>query len=148
MLFLLILVFSLGSSQECRWMCDDPVCKAECFPACKPSRCQVQCLEGHTCTGVVPTCSTQPLNVLEQLPSENCPVAEVRCNALPASCSGCQPLCEPPECSWICRKPGVCRAPTCQLACERPACEYSSATVMSPGRVIIVALIGGIFLIL
>ena len=107
-----------GNGPECKFLCDDPICKALCVAECAPPRCEVACEGDATCVATL-HCSTRCAD--DQLPTDSCPACETVCEPL-IGCALCQPLCEAPMCSWNCAKPTACPAPRCELQCEQVAC--------------------------
>jgi hypothetical protein len=126
---------------ECRYACDDPVCRAVCEPVCEPPRCEMQCTGGvnpNTCGPLI--CSTRCAS--DAIATESCPMCETVCRP-PMGCPSehCSPLCEAPQCSWSCAKPSNCPRPRCELQCERPACEHTSSAAPTQGIARVSALV-------
>jgi hypothetical protein len=98
---------------ECSWLCDDPICLAECMIVAEPPQC--------TCENplIIPVCSVEcPPSQCEL---DQCPVCQTSCTPN-TSCGQIQ--CQQTLTSWACRKPSSCPQPRCELMCEKPACEY------------------------
>lgn len=124
----LIAVLASACHPECSWMCDDPVCPADCIPVCEAPICTPSCQnpanEAH-CSK--PHCWVHcPEDMCED---EMCPQCEVKCTPNSISCRNhtavCVPLCEALSCSWSCVKPD-CPKPRCELQCAQPACESTT----------------------
>lgn len=138
MIFLFLLVLAadassvvLGNSDTltCSWACDDPVCHPVCYSRCEPPLCTTQCMGPGICL-YEPHCEIRcDSNVTV---ADQCPLCETICQPLHTSCSGCSPLCQAPNCSWVCVKPGYCPQPRCELQCEAPVCAYASAERLVP----------------
>lgn len=124
---------SIACHPECSYMCDDPVCPAECYAKGYAPKCSLSCnnsyipIQGqcnYKCTTVV--------NSTNSCETDSCPMAEIICTNL--FCTNlphgilCNILCEAPTAGWVCNKPKNCRKPICELQCEKPACEYSNVT--------------------
>lgn len=134
-LFLFLsVIFVQGSvlGPECKFACDDPVCRANCQPRCREPRCQIDCqpypISGINVHCAPPSCRVR-CNITDAVAADSCPMCETVCD--PVTCfphdAVCSPLCEATVCSWECFKP-VCRQPICQLQCERPACEFAGGS--------------------
>lgn len=133
LIVLLVLLSIAGLRQTCHplchYECDDPVCRANCYPVCQTPRCQLCrnntygapsiCVETHRC-GI--TCPP------DQCESDQCPACAIEC---PDECRGaphCYQQCQAPQCGWKCSAPvRTCPKPRCVLQCEKPACEVSPA---------------------
>ena len=105
---------------DCRWACDDPVCKAPCRAVCSPPVCHyskngedVSAPPGASCSISCPR---------DQMPGEDCPACETRCAAV----EGYTVLCEATSCTWSCGSPDTCPKPTCNLVCPTPACATAA----------------------
>lgn len=98
---------------QCSWMCDDPVCNAECKAV------------------TTPLCECSDANYTPDCHLECAPDA---CESI--ACPPCQTICDPSSCpgtiscqeaisKWACRKPSNCPAPKCELQCQAPTCSYT-----------------------
>lgn len=116
---------------ECRYLADDPVCKSVCTSKCSKPKCTYVCGDGDIGAVCTPSCHVHCFN--DTLPAEVCPMCETRCD--PLRCRGnttaCEPLCEPTQCAWKCRKPTAkeCPPPRFELMCEKPTCEFQDDDV-------------------
>ncbi len=127
-LLFLLLDLAVGCHPECRYQSDDPVCFADCQPACAAPVCAVQCIdEDSVCAHRVPSCRV--LCPTDQCESDTCPECETICDPLPAQCVGCSPLCEETECAWQCTTPADCTTPTYELQCEQAACPLEGSNI-------------------
>jgi len=117
---------------ECRYVCDDPVCKAVCFPVLThPIKCQLfpKYYNEHYTTNCSHTC------VEDVCEADSCPMCEVRCT--PPKCApNCQIECEQIQTAWYCVKPEAkdCDPPRCELQCERPTCEAPAGNYTIPTK--------------
>jgi len=117
-----------GCLPTCRWMCSEPECPATCTPQCLKPKCEHKCKElhvGHSnCTircekpecevrCIRKTCKGGPCPKCENV----CQVPRCQSVCTPTA-PECTPSCDPPSCTWICKKPkDGCPKPKCQLVC-------------------------------
>lgn len=122
MRLLLLFIYAVVAQPQCRWLCDDPVCSANCWAKCAEPNCVYNCSRTD-----IPECRVYCPAANNTLCSDSCPACETKCEPV----TGCDILCEAPSCGWQTSK-GQCRRPQCELMCERPACAYED--VVSPAR--------------
>ena len=106
---------------QCQWACDNPICESTCEPVCESAVCEMQCAEAapEFCANLHADCDIHCPG--DQLWEESCPMCENVCEAPPAECSMCAPVCEHTNCAWGCSS--ECPEPQCELQCEAPACQ-------------------------
>lgn len=148
-LIVVLAAHAAAAHPECRYACDDPVCAAVCRPVCAPAACQVQCPAPWTCTAAA-RCRNVCAAQQDASELESCPMCETLCDALPAHCTAheCAPLCEAPQCSWLCEKPAHCPQPRCELQCEQPACASNGLYKSVNGGVVQSVALGFLLLLL
>ena len=146
MLFLFFIQLCLADLPECRWVADDPICFADCFPICKPAECTYQCKNDdppRRC--FAPTCKTDCRAAVNSSVTTAPPMCETKCDPLICLTNekgNCQILCEAPNCGWLCDKPNNCQPPRFELQCEKPAFEFSGSSKNAlTATMILVALI-------
>jgi hypothetical protein len=134
LLLLLLLQAAAACHPMCRYQCDDPVFPAQTRAECAPARCTLQncsalCqLPEQTCVVVV-----NPESTCEM---DSCPQAEIICPNPERIClnaTGCQFLCEAPDCRWVAWMPKDRPVPRCEPMCEQVAC--AAATTALPATV-------------
>ncbi len=119
-------LFADPCEPRCSWLCDDPVCPAECSIQCPSPLCPSPQCPDPDCTcasfeearlsfcpgpleSACPTCTAK-------IKGQNCHNSEgERCS--------CNATCSVNGCFWQCQSPQYCPEPRCELQCEQPVCE-------------------------
>lgn len=114
---------------ECRWMSDDPVCRAKCTPMCDKPNCIALCHPDDVnavCTP--PACESDCSNIGDAIPEDSCPACSVKCGPLRCrfNTTACETQCTQISCGWHCRKPfeHECKRPRSVLGCEDVLCKF------------------------